>query len=236
MIRAGRIFGWVFAVALFVAAGWYALIAERVTVRDEPGFIRGSPEHVLRVFFDWFVSTILQQRIDSVIAIVAFLALIGLALSLRELFGRDRPAAVFGSAALSLGSALWITGNMVQLGGYRAIEIAVEQRRALEPINSIGLVVDMIDDWFELTAFALLGTGIVMFGISALRSRAAARSWSYYSFVVGAVALFVSIAYATDSGDLVDLSLFALGIGLAPGWGVWTARMLTDLDTPSEVA
>lgn len=236
MIRAGRIFGWAFALALVVAAGWYALIAERVTVRDDPGFIRGSSEHVLRVFFDWFVSTILQQRIDNVIAMVAFLALIGLALSLRELLGRDRAAAVFGSVALSLGSALWITGNLIQLGGYRAIEIAVEQRRALEPVNSIGLVIDTIDDWFELTAFALIGTGIVMFGISALRSRMAARSWSYYSFVVGAVALFVSIAYVADSGDLVDLSLFALGIVLAPGWGVWTARVLTDLEPSPEVA
>ena len=79
VILLGKFFGWTFAVALFVAAGWYALIAKRVTVADPPMFAEGEPfDRMLRRFVDWQVTTFAQERLDIAIAIVAFVALIGL--------------------------------------------------------------------------------------------------------------------------------------------------------------
>jgi hypothetical protein len=38
-----------------------------------------------------------------------------------------------------------------------------------------------------------------------------------------------------DNGDFIDILLFALGIVLAPAWGIWTARLLAVLDMPREL-
>jgi hypothetical protein len=226
MIRAGRIFGWTFAVTLFVAAVWFALIDKTVTVPDRPRSLVGLSEPVLRTFFDWYVSTLPQLRVDGLVAIVAFLALIGLALCLRELGGGQRAAGVLGPAAVSLGSALWIIGNVLQLGGYRAIEIMVEQRRPLDPVDDITIVINTIDDWFELTGFALIGIGLAAIAASASQSRVVPRSWAIYTFVLAGASIAVSAAYIAERGTLIELSLFGLGIVLAPVWGIWTAHVL----------
>jgi hypothetical protein len=235
VIRSGRIFGWVFAVATSVAAVWFVLIDRGVTVPDRPESIPGPWEHALGRFFNWFQTILVQERLDTGIAIVGFLALIGLALSLRAAFGGDRVAAVLGAAAVSLGSTLWITGNVIQLGGHRAVEILAEQggSRSLDPVNSIGATIDTIDDWFELTAFAVIGIGILSFAAAALETAAFPRSWAAYSFTVAGASVLLSAAYLVEN-DLTDLVLLLSGIVLAPVWGAWSAQLLARLGSREE--
>lgn len=229
MIRVGRIFGWTFSVALLVAAGWYALIAKRVTVADPPVFAEGEPfDRILRRFVDWHVTTFVQERIDIAIAIVAFLALIGLGLALREHLGRDRPISVGASVAIGIGSTLWIVGNVIELGGHRALELFARTGNDLGPFDAIQFTIAEIDDWFELTGFALIGVGILAFAAEALMSDSIARSWGLYSVIVGSLFIPLSAAYVANNGDLVDFLLFAGGIVLAPAWGIWTARLLRE--------
>jgi hypothetical protein len=230
VIRLGRFFGWTFAVSLFVAAGWYALIAKRVTVADRPVFAAGEPpDRMLRRFVDWQVTTFLQERIDTAIAIVAFLALIGLGLALREHLGRDGPLPAGASVVVALGSALWIVGNVLELGSHRALELFARTGNDLGSFDAIQFTIAEIDDWFELTGFALIGVGILAFAAAALNGDVVPRSWALYSVFVGALFMPLSAAYVANNGDLVDLLLLAGGIVIAPVWGIWTARLLPEV-------
>ena len=231
MILLGKFFGWTFAVALFVAAGWYALIAKRVTVADPPVFAEGEPfDRMLRRFVDWQVTTFAQERLDIAIAIVAFVALIGLGFALREYLGRDRALPAGASVAVALGSSLWIVGNVIELGSHRALELFARTGNDLGPFDAIQFTVAEIDDWFELTGFALIGVGILAIAAAALKGGVAPRSWAYYSVLVGALFIPLSAAYVANNGDLVDLLLFVGGIVIAPVWGIWTARLLPEVN------
>jgi hypothetical protein len=125
---------------------------------------------MLRRFVDWQVSTFTQERLDIAIAIVAFLALIGLGFALREYLGGDGALTAGASVAVALGSSLWIVGNVMELGGHRALELFARTGNDLGPFDAIQFTVAEIDDWFELTGFALIGVGILAFA-AAGRSR-----------------------------------------------------------------
>jgi hypothetical protein len=224
MIRAGRVFAWVFAIGLFVGGLWYGLILQNVTVSDEPSFGPGTPRNqVLRAFYDWFLTTLTQERLDGLIAIVGFVALIGVSLTLRVVFGRERPLSLIASSAITLGSVLWITGNLLQLGGHRAVEIMARVNTDLVPANAIHFTVDQIDNAFELSAFALIGGGVIAFAVDANRTAILPKGWGWFTLLLGALLLLAAVAYAFDNGDLVDVLLLIGGVVLAPIWGIWLA-------------
>ena len=58
MARAGRPFAWVSAASLFIAAVWYALISQHISVDDPPGLAEATVEG----YYDWFASTVTQER------------------------------------------------------------------------------------------------------------------------------------------------------------------------------
>ena len=229
MIRAGRVFAWIFAVAFFVASVWYFLLSQQISVADEPTFARDIPfDQVLEGFYDWYVTTLTQERFLILVNFVGFLALIGVAVALREVFGRERPVGVLAAAAATLGSVLWIIGNIVQLGGHRAVEIMARGGNDLDPVNAISFTIDRIDDWFELIGLGLIGLGAFAFGLGAIRSGGVLpKGWGYYTLALGALLVVVSIAYAFDKGDLVDLLQLIVGVVLAPAWGIWVAFLLS---------
>lgn len=227
MIRAGRVFAWIFSVAFFVASVWYFLLSQQISVADEPAFTRDVPfEQMLEGFYDWYVTTLMQERLNIVINLVGFLALIGVALALREVFGRERPVGILAAAAATLGSVLWIVGNVVQLGGHRAVEVMARGGNDLDPVNAISFTIDRIDDWFELIAFGLIGLGAFAFGVGAISTGALSKAWGYYTLALGALLVIVSAGYAFDNGDLVDLLLLIVGVLMAPAWGIWVAFLL----------
>ena len=231
MIRAGRVFAWIFAVAVFVGSGWYFLLSQQISVSDEPTFARDVPfDRVLEGFYDWYVTTLIQERLNILVNAVGLLALIGVALALREAFGRGRSVAILGAAAVTLGSLLWIVGNVVQIGGHRAVELMARGGNDLDPVNAISFTVDRIDDWFELLGFGLIGLGALGFGVGAIRTGVLSMAWGYYTFALGALLVVVSFAYAFDNGDLVDLLLLVTGILFAPAWGVWLALLFSRDD------
>jgi Domain of unknown function (DUF4386) len=228
MIRAGRVFAWIFSVAFFVASVWYFLLSQQLSVADEPTFARDVPfDQMLEGFYDWYVTTLIQERLNIVVNFVGFLALIGVALALREVFGRERPVGILAAAAATLGSVLWIVGNVVQIGGHRAVEVMARGGNDLDPVNAISFTIDRIDDWFELIGFALIGFGAFAFGVGAIRTSILPKAWGYYTLALGALLVVVSIAYAFDNGDLVDLLLLIVGVLLAPAWGLWVASLLS---------
>jgi hypothetical protein len=216
------------AAGLVVAAGWYALIARHVTVAAPPALEAGVPiEMVLHRYYAWFVPTLQQERIDTAIAIVAFVCLVPIASALRDRLGPAGWLTRIGATGVAVGAFTWVMGNMVALGGHRAVGLMATHGNPIETVNAIGFTIDTIDDAFELAAFALIGAGTLAFGWVALHDRRAApMGWGWLSLAVGVVTLTLSGAYAADEGNLVDLLLVTGGIVLLPAWLVSTGRFL----------
>ena len=236
MVGAGRLFAWVAAVSLFVAAVWYGLIEERITVDEPPtpdtaaGF-----ETNLDSYYNWFESTLTQERLDGSIAILAIAALIVVGMALRDCLSREGPRAAVGSLAVTIGSLLWITGNVLQLGAHRAVGQMSESGNPIETVNSINFTFDTVDDSFELFAFAFLGVGVLGLAWEGLRI-GERRSWVWLSGLTGIVLLVLSGAYAADNFDLVDALLVAGGAILLPAWLIWSAETVLRQRTPDVVA
>jgi hypothetical protein len=215
------------AAGMVVAAGWYALIASQVRVAAPPAFEAAVPiEMMLHRYYAWFVPTLQQERIDTVIAIVAFVCLVPIASALRDRLGQASWLTRIGATGVAVGAFTWVIGNVLALGGHRAVGLMATHGNPIETVNAIGFTIDTIDDAFELTAFALIGAGILAFGWVALHDRRAPRRWGWLSLAVGIVTLTLSAAYAAGDGDLVDLLLVTGGVVLLPAWLVWSGRLL----------
>jgi hypothetical protein len=227
--KAADLVAYAAAAAFVVTAVWYGLTARFVTVARPPAFNPSAPlDAELHRWLNWFVTTLPQERLDTVIAIVGFLSLVPLAAFVRDLLGRDRVLARIGSLALPTGALLWVAGNVLQLGGHRAVGLMATHRNPVETVNAILFTVDTIDDAFELAAFALLGVAVLALAGAAVGNRAVSRAWCGYSLVLGVVLLSLSGAYAAADGDLIDLLLVTGGALLLPAWLVWTGRLLRN--------
>ncbi|HZD70771.1 MAG TPA: hypothetical protein VFA45_18305 [Actinomycetes bacterium] len=227
---------YVAAAAFVVAAVWYGLAARFITVARPPAFNPDAPlDAELHRWFNWFVTTIPQERIDAAIAIAGFLCLLPLAAFVRDLLGRDRTLVRIGSQALPAGALLWVAGNVMQVGGHRAVGLMATHRDPIETVNAILFTVDTIDDAFELAAFAVLGVALLALAGAAVAGpigdRAVPRAWCGHSLLLGAVLLALSVAHAVGGGDVVDLLLVVGGGLLLPAWLVWTGRLLRNATT-----
>jgi hypothetical protein len=224
-----------------VAAVWYALSARFITVANPPAFDPSIPlDAQLQRWFAWLVTTLPQERLNTGVAIAGFLCLVPLAAFAGDLLGRDRVLARIGSLAMPSGALLWVAGNVLQLGGHRAAGLMATHHHPIQTANAVAFTVGIIDEAFELAAFALLGVALLAFAGAAIGRvaghRAVPRAWCGYSLLLGVVLLAVSGAYAAND-NLVDLllgrrcptdtsHLLAGCALLLPVWLVWTGRLL----------
>ena len=233
-------------------ATWVAYVGAAafvfVTVARPPWFDPDVPlDAELHRWFAWVVTILPRERLDMGVAIAGFLCLVPLAGFARDLFGRHRVLARIGAMGLSNGALLWVTGNLLQLGGHRAAGLMATHRNPIQTVNAILFTVDTIDDAFELAAFAVLGVALLALAGAAIGgpigNRAVSRAWCGYSLLLGVVLLALSgaYAYAAADGDLVGLLLgrrcptdtsHLLGGGalLLPVWLLWTGRLLRTDD------
>ena len=215
------------AAGLVVAAAWYGLISLHVTVAAPPAFDAAVPIGVmLHRYYAWFVPTLQEERIDTAIAIIAFVCLVPIASALRDRLGQASSLTRIGATGVAVGALTWVIGNVAALGGHRAVGLMATHGNPIETVNAIGFTIDTIDDAFELAAFALIGAGTLAFGWVALHDRRAPRRWGWLSLAVGIVTLTLSAAYAANEGDLVDLLLVSGGVVLLPAWLISTGRFL----------
>jgi hypothetical protein len=215
---------WGGALAFMVSAAWYGLVVEGITVASAPELPSKQPvREQERTYFDWLLPTLHQERLYTSLAIVGFCCLVGAVMLMPRRPG-VRSGSALAAAAVGAGSGLWVVGNIVQLGGHRAVGLLFSHGAPLRTVNSLDFTVDTVDDTFELAAFALLGAGMLVLGWSAIRGPSAARAWGRYTCVLGLVLLATSISYAVDNGDLTNVLMLAAGVVLMPVWLVWSAR------------
>jgi hypothetical protein len=207
------------AAAFAVSAAWYALIAEHVTVAAPPA---GDS---LRDFYTWFAGTLPQERLDTGLGIVAMLCLVPVAGLLRDLFGRAAPAAGWATSALALGAVVWSTGNLLQLGGHRAVGLMATHANPIETVNAIAFTVDTVDEAFEVAGFLLLGAGLLGLAALAARRSAVALVWTGATAVTGVVLLLLAFAYLAGTDGPATWLLAAAGVLVLPAWLLLTARL-----------
>ena len=212
----GSFVGWVGAIAFAVSGLWFGAIAMHLSVAEPP-----ATEAGVAAWYAWFVTTLQQERIDTAIAIAGFACLIVLARLIATRDQRDRAQA--GAAVLTLGAAIWIVGNILQLAAHRAVGLMATHSNPLGTTNSIAFTVDTIDDGFEMAAFAVLAVGAIL-----VAGRAASLGWRRMTIAVGATFALLAVAYVTGPDALVDGGLVFGGLAVVPIWMVWTGRTLDD--------
>lgn len=219
-------FAWISAAALAIASIWSALIIQGVTQGSAPAPApAASPDVVLRGQWQWFATTLTQERLVTGIAIVGFAMLILATWSIRERLGSSRQDVTAGAVLVSLGSALWIVGNILELGGHRAVGLMAMHDNPIETTNSIAFAIDMIDDAFELVAFVMLGVGMLGFARAAWRTVGLSDAWGRYTAAFAVALIALGVAHGKDSTDTADLLLLIVGAFLAPAWLLWADRM-----------
>jgi hypothetical protein len=212
------------AAAFVVAAAWFWLATKGVTVATAPRIGPNvAPQQGMRIYYQWQVTTVPQERYYTSIAIAGFLCLAAAAIFLRDRLGRDRALARIGAFAIGGGALLWITGSALELGGHRAVGLMATHANPIQTTNSIAFTIDTIVAAFALAAFALIGAGMLAFAASALRP--GHRAWGSCTAVVALVMLVTAGSYAAGNDSLSDLMLFADGVLLLPVWLIWAGRI-----------
>ncbi len=218
------------SIALAVAAVWYVLAVEGITVAREPVFAgHETLAEKFRIYFGWVVLTLPQERLYVSIAILGFACLAVVAvLAMREI-AADASLARAGTFAVVLGATLWIVGNLIQLGAHRAVGSMAMSRNPLPTVGAIFFTADRIDDAFETAAFAALGVGMLLLARSRMPS--GTRAWGRYTAALGAASLVLTVAYLADEGDAIDVLLLVLGAIALPVWLVWTSTRAAGAHT-----
>ena len=214
------------AAAFVIAAAWYGLAANGVTVASAPSVgPKVGLQQGLYIYYRWLVTTLPQERYYTSIAIAAFLCLAVAATFVQDLLGRDHALARIGALTIGAGSAAWIAGGVLQLGGHHAVGLMATHANPIQTTNSIAFTIDMIGDAFMLAAFALIGVGMLVLAGAAAREHPGYRAWASYTVLTALAMLVIAGSYAVGNGDLTDLMLVAGGVVLLPVWVVWTGRI-----------
>jgi hypothetical protein len=217
--------GYLGAAAFAVAAAWYGLATQGVTVASAPAVGRDvGARQGLHIYYHWMITTLPQERVYTSVGIAAFLCLAAVAALARDWLGRDRLPARSGAFLVAAGAILWIAGSAIQLGGHRAVGLMATHANPIETVNSIAFTVDAIGDALALAAFAVIGTGLLALAWTAAQDRAGNRAWVTGTVLTGLVLLVTAGSYAAGAGGLTELMLVAGGVVLLPAWLAWTGR------------
>jgi hypothetical protein len=213
------------AAAFVVAAVWATLIARGVTVPSEPAV---DPKLSVRqnqmLYLRWIIARQPQERLSSAIAIVAFLCLVATAVALRDRF--RVPASSLGTLGVAAGVVMWIVERVIHLGGEYGIGKLATHDYSMDTVTGIGFTVDSITRGLEVTAFVLIGLGMLAFALDALRGSARRAGWGWLTAAIAATMLAGSWSSLAGAGTLGDALVALTGAILLPLWMGWSAREL----------
>jgi hypothetical protein len=220
------------AAAFVVAAVWFWLVIKGVTVSPAP---RTGPDvsapQSMRLFYRWLAGTLPQERYYTSTAIAGFLCLAATASSARSLARRANTLAAIGALLIGAGSLLWITGNVLMLGGHRAIGLMAAHADPIQATNSIAFTVDTIGQAFMFAAFAVIGAG--MLGLAAAAERPGHRLWAGITIATALVMLLTAAWFAISNDTISDLMLFISGLVVLPLWLIATERAGSSRQEPA---
>ena len=217
------------AASFAVAAVWYGLATRGVTMASEPNPSPSIPvAQAQKIYQAWLVTTLHQERLYTGIAVVGFLCLAAVAVFMRDAIGRERPLARIAAMAIVLGAALWVGGNVAHLGAQRAVGLLATHDYSPGTVSAVQFTTDLINEALEVAAFAIIGVGMIAFGVAAAESEFRSRTWERLTFALGIAAVATTISYLGEFFNLKDFLLIATGAVLFPIWMLWSGRRLAD--------
>jgi hypothetical protein len=180
-------------------------------------------QQAMRIYYRWQATTLRQERYYIAIAIAGFLCLAASAAFVEGPAGHDRAAARIGPLLVSAGCLLWIAGNVLVLGGHRAVGLMAAHANPIHATNSIAFTIDTISQAFAVAAFALIGAG--MLALAAAMPRPGHRAQLGCAIAIALVIPITAASYATGSDNFSDLMLFISGLLALPLWLIGTGRI-----------
>lgn len=221
----GQVLGSVAGAALLVAGVWNALIQEHVTVSSPPQVDAGAtPEQNMSAYWTWYAGTVGQERAVTILGIVGVVGLVLTADALRRRTPGSGLLTRAAGTALCAGALVWVVGQLVAIGGHRAVGLMATHGNPIDGVNSIAFTVDVTSDAFSAAAFLLIGLAMVTIGIAPVR--ADGTTWAGLTALVGAVALLVAAGYLEGTDWVTTYVLAVLAAVLTPVWLIWTGRLL----------
>jgi hypothetical protein len=229
----GLALGCVAGTALLVAGAWNVLIQEHVTVASPPTDAGPTvpPEQAMHTYYTWYAGTVAQSRVDTVLGMIGVVGLVLAADALRRGIG-DRDALTrAGCTGLGAGGIVWVVGQLVAVGGHRAVGLMATHGNPIDGVNSIAFTVDTTSDAFSAAAFLLIGLAMVAIGVAPVRSGNA--RWAALTGLTGVVSLVVALGYVDGIDAVTTYVLGALAAVLTPVWLVWTGHLLDRGEVPA---
>lgn len=220
--RAGRAFAWAYG-GLAIVGGILAAVVSSGIPPTEPDLAHHYA-YIRQIWPELYVSFLLLMA--------AFLALVPIGITLRELFGHSLRSELFYASFLMAGTVgvLWM---LVQIGSAQAVsrDAAGANAQTLAAIAASSSVWSGTINWLQrgFLLFASLGTYWV--GRAALDQRALPRGLAWLSLALAAFyGLGIVSLVLRDIGvplpDVVGTLLIAAGSLLATVWAAWLGWVL----------
>jgi hypothetical protein len=185
----------------------------------------------MHTYYTWYAGTVAQSRVDTVLGMIGVVGLVLAADALRRGIG-DRDALTrAGCTGLGAGGIVWVVGQLVAVGGHRAVGLMATHGNPIDGVNSIAFTVDTTSDAFSAAAFLLIGLAMVAIGVAPVRSGNA--RWAALTGLTGVVSLVVALGYVDGIDAVTTYVLGALAAVLTPVWLVWTGHLLDRGEAPA---
>jgi hypothetical protein len=230
-----RRWAWFTLATLGVAAAWYALYANAISVAPPPAPIEGaSQEHNVAAFLAWFRAGLWQDAGILLVATLGFLGLAGLGQALARQPQEDDPSRRIGwdtaGRIMIMAGIIGAVAQSIQLGGHQAVGVASGVLIRLEGVSLLHFTIDQIHAGLEVGVYGLFGAGLVA-AVAAGRAQGASLIWS--ALGVGAAVALIVVAGSRLTSDplgVADPLLFVAAFALFPAWAVGLPGALVARD------
>jgi drug/metabolite transporter (DMT)-like permease len=172
-----------------------------------------------------------QELAVTLLFALGFFLLIGLAVILRRLFGKDDVRSSMAAASLGIGAGIAAASQLAFIGAKR---IAIDPNfcqceYAPEQIISQSRALDMAESaqaWLVVGFLVLGAAGLFLFAGANRDRRLFPPSWSYVSQALAALLVVALVGIVFDIQAVNDLSLAIISGVLVPIWAILLARRL----------
>jgi hypothetical protein len=230
-----RRWAWFTVATLGLAAVWYGLYANGISVAPPPEPIDGaSQEHNVAEFMAWFRAGLWQDAGILLVATLGFLGVAGLGQALARQPRDEDPAHLIGwdtaGRILVMAGIIGAVAQSLQLGGHQAVGIASDVLVRLEAVTLLHFTIDQIHAGLEVGVYGLFGAGLVA-SVVAGRAHGASLTWSTLGVAAGvALIVLAGSRLTSDPLEIADPLLFVAAFALFPAWAAGLPGALVARD------
>jgi hypothetical protein len=229
--RLGAALAWLVALCFFAATAILLLLEFNVTASEPVNAPGNDLVSETVAFFKEQQARWPQELATGLLFALGFFLLIGLAVVLRRLFGKDDVRSSVASMTLGVGAGIAAASQLAFIG---AKQVAIDPRYcqceyAPEQIISQSRALDMAETaqaWLIVGFLVLGAVGLVLFAAANRDRRLLPPSWGYVSQALAVLFVVALVGIVFDIQAVNDLSLAIISGVLVPIWAIVLARRL----------